>query len=65
MRYFPFGAGPRTCIGMGFARLEMTLALAAVLRAVHLAPAGDPPHPRAEITMRPEPALRLAVTPRG
>ena len=65
LSYFPFGAGPRTCIGMGFARLEMTLALAAVLRAVHLAPAGDPPRPRAEITLRPERALRLAVTPRG
>ncbi len=65
MAYFPFGAGPRTCIGMGFARLEMTFALAAILRRVRLAPADDPPpQPRAEITLRPQPPLRLVVTPR-
>eukprot|EP00928_Gymnodinium_smaydae_P040858 TRINITY_DN27679_c0_g1_i2.p1 TRINITY_DN27679_c0_g1~~TRINITY_DN27679_c0_g1_i2.p1 ORF type:complete len:548 (+),score=97.43 TRINITY_DN27679_c0_g1_i2:46-1644(+) len=30
--WMPFGAGPRTCIGMGFAWLEMRAALAAMLR---------------------------------
>lgn len=66
MTYFPFAAGPRTCIGMGFARLEMTLALAAILGQVRLAPADDqPPTPRAEITLRPQPPLRVAVSPRA
>ena len=30
--YFPFGAGPRTCIGQGFAMTEMTLIAATLLQ---------------------------------
>ena len=34
--YFPFGGGPRLCIGMGFALLEAQLVIAAVLQNFHL-----------------------------
>ena len=37
MQYFyPFGAGPRMCIGMGFALYEMSLALAYLIKKCHI-----------------------------
>lgn len=36
--FFPFGAGPRACIGEGFAWMEGTLALAVLARRWRLAP---------------------------
>jgi cytochrome P450 len=35
-QYLPFGGGPRSCIGDHFAMLELTLALATVIRRVHV-----------------------------
>jgi cytochrome P450 len=66
LTYFPFAAGPRTCIGLAFARMEMTIVLALILRRLCLARVdGDAPRPRAEITLRPEPSVRLVVRPRA
>lgn len=42
--FFPFGGGPRHCIGMRFARLELQLALARLIQSVRFdgAPSGEP-----------------------
>jgi cytochrome P450 len=40
--YFPFGGGPRHCIGMRFARMEMKTVLATVLRRFDLELVSDP-----------------------
>ncbi len=39
--YFPFGGGPRRCIGMRFAKLEAQLILATVARSFRLELVGD------------------------
>jgi cytochrome P450 len=52
--YFPFGGGPRRCIGQGLAMLEMLVILAMVAQAYELRPVpGHPVEPAARITLRP------------
>jgi cytochrome P450 len=62
--YIPFGAGPRVCIGAGFALQEAVLALAAILRCARLdlPPGMAPPMPVQRITLRPENGLPMQVT---
>jgi cytochrome P450 len=63
--YLPFGAGPRICIGMGFALLEAVAILGTLLPAVHLH--ADPdfrPTPKLRVTMRPAEGMPMTVAPR-
>lgn len=64
--YFPFGAGPRACIGRGFAMMEGILVLAAVLRKfqLRLAKEQDEPSLAWQLSLHPGDKLYLAVEPR-
>jgi cytochrome P450 len=62
--YFPFGSGPRMCIGMPFAQLEMRLLLATILQRYTptLIP-GWPVVPRPRVTLRPKYGIRMTLVP--
>ena len=63
--FFPFGGGPRVCIGMGFALMESSLILAATARRFRLTTQGRPDtRPWATMTLRPPMHLRMDLTPR-
>lgn len=52
--YFPFGGGPRACIGAGFAMMEAELILATLASRFRLEPAsGREVRPRPGVTLRP------------
>lgn len=62
-KYLPFGAGAHMCIGKGFAMMEMSMFLAAVLEKFEVSlrdPVG--PDPKALITLRPREGFRLTLT---
>lgn len=63
--YFPFGAGPRLCIGHEFAMTEATLVLAAIARRVRLRVIpGHPVVPLPSITLQPAHGLRVMASGR-
>ena len=63
--YFPFGGGPRLCIGSNFARMEAVLLLATIAREFRLEPVtGDPPIPQPSITLRPKGGIRMRLSER-
>nr|XP_039265290.1 cytochrome P450 3A5-like [Styela clava] len=68
MVYQPFGAGPRNCIGMRFALLEIKLSLAKILQNFTIKPTENTPKPPLKLkfafSVRPEVEFDLKVEPR-
>lgn len=63
--YFPFGGGPRLCIGNNFALMEMQLVVPMILRHFKLRkPKGFTFEKDPLITLRPKPHLRMVVSKR-
>ena len=60
--WFPFGAGPRSCIGEHFATMVLTLAVATLAQRWRLRPSKpDLPKVRSLLTLKPRGAVRMIV----
>jgi cytochrome P450 len=63
--YFPFGAGPRVCIGQGFAIMESVILVAAIAQKFQISLV--PEHPielQPSITLRPKQGIKVKLTKR-
>jgi len=64
--YFPFGGGPRVCIGNAFALMETTLCLATIARRYRVRVVSKQPLPWvAAVTLRPKEAVRVVLEARA
>lgn len=59
--YFPFGGGPRRCIGSSFAMMEAQIILATVTQKYSLRLTRDPVEVEASVTLRPRHGIQMTV----
>jgi cytochrome P450 len=63
--YFPFGGGPRGCVGRQFAMMEGQIVLAMIAQRFHLrAVPGHPVEPNPIFTLRPRNGMPMTLHPR-
>lgn len=62
--YFPFGGGPRFCIGQAFAQMEAVLLLVTLARSFRVE-ATKTPSPLPSVTLRPRNGLRVNLRSRS
>ena len=62
--WFPFGAGPHTCVGMQLALLEAPLVLATILQAFTVTTSLTTIPLLAAVTLRPSKPLPVRLEPR-
>ncbi len=63
--YFPFGGGPRQCIGNAFAQMEAVLVLSAIAQRFRLSLVpGQRVTPTPYVTLRPEPGIQMRLARR-
>ncbi|HEY9489809.1 MAG TPA: cytochrome P450 [Chryseosolibacter sp.] len=60
--YYPFGGGPRLCIGNNFAMAEMTLFLQAMTQRFQVLPTGEVPRLKPLVTLRPDHVILQVIT---
>jgi cytochrome P450 len=63
--YFPFGGGPRFCIGQSFAQMEAVLLLATLAQAFHVEVLSRRVVPEPSVTLRPKKGLRVRLRRRS
>ncbi|MEZ4667129.1 MAG: cytochrome P450 [Anaerolineae bacterium] len=63
--YFPFGGGPRVCVGNQFAMMEAQLVLATILQRYHLSLIqGQQIIPQPLVTLRPKYGIKMVINHR-
>ncbi|CAL8374960.1 unnamed protein product [Arctogadus glacialis] len=65
--YLPFGAGPRSCVGIRLAQLEVKMALVNVLRRFNLVACAETKVPlelKSDVTLGPKNGIFLKITKR-
>jgi cytochrome P450 len=63
--YFPFGGGPRVCVGQDFAMMEATLVIATILRRFRLTLVNERlVEPRPVVLLRPGSRIKIRLADR-